>query len=118
MMAAIPDEPAVVKAVALELYVPFDVEPQTPEELAMAARGQVFLGDLDGARQLLLRACAGELSFKFALELHVIALVEIRDRALGDLVEAAIHERYPLYEIKFKGVYQPPDPSILQLEDE
>jgi tetratricopeptide (TPR) repeat protein len=119
LMANIPDEPAVVKAVATELYQPFLSEPQTAEELLMAARGQMFLGDADGVKTFIFRAAAADdLSFKIALDAFVLVTVEMNDAKLGEEVEGAIHAKFPDYEVRFKGAYAPPDPALLSVEDD
>lgn len=119
MMADLSGVAPVVKEVATELYKPFTGEPQSVDETIMAARGQMFIDNIDAAKALILKAAAMKVAFKQAVELYNMAKFELKDDSLATNVEAAVHTNYPKYELIIKGTYEvPPELPTKNADDE
>jgi hypothetical protein len=88
--------------------VKFEGVPESYDEILMSARGEMFLGNVGGAKELLMKCASLRMSFKEALEVFNIGMFEMKDEEFSREIEEVIHKQFPSYELRFRGVYEIP----------
>ena len=99
------------KEVFFELYKPEEFEPQTAVDHISKARGLLYAKkDKELVKKELLSAAEKVDEYKIAIDVVLTAKIEMQDEDYAKVLEAKIHEKYPLYEIEFKNGYSADEP--------